>query len=233
MRYTVHFLFFGASAPQWARHRHSRGCLDHTQRRTTVARTPLDEWSARRTYLYLTTHNTHNRQTSIPPVGFELTISEGERPQTCALDRAATGTPLRRVCVPVTGPVVVQRVDRVIDLLFHERGTRRGWGVSSTPRPLFPPWKEPVPIVQEAGWAPGPVWTGAENLALKGIRSPDRQVRSQSLYRMSYAAHTTCVVEPNILHYWVHVLDSNIKMDIIQCSHICKMIFTKIWLFNL
>ena len=25
--------------------------------------------------------------------------------------------------------------------------------------------KDPVPIVQEAGWAPGPVWTGAENLA--------------------------------------------------------------------
>jgi hypothetical protein len=25
------------------------------------------------------------------------------------------------------------------------------------------------PIVQEAGWAPGPVWTGAENLALSGF----------------------------------------------------------------
>jgi len=29
---------------------------------TTVGRTPLDEWSARRRDLYLTTHNTHNRQ---------------------------------------------------------------------------------------------------------------------------------------------------------------------------
>ena len=29
----------------------------------------------------------------------------------------------------------------------------------------FTPGKDPVPIVQEAGWAPGPVWTGAENLA--------------------------------------------------------------------
>jgi len=29
----------------------------------------------------------------------------------------------------------------------------------------LPPGKDPVPIVQEAGWAPGPVWTGAENLA--------------------------------------------------------------------
>jgi hypothetical protein len=37
----------------------------------------------------------------------------------------------------------------------------------------YTPGKDPVPIVQEAGWAPGPVWTGAENLALTGIRSPD------------------------------------------------------------
>ena len=54
--------------------------------------TPLDEWSIRRRDLYLTTHNTHNRQTSMPPVGFEPTISAGERPKTYALDRAATGT---------------------------------------------------------------------------------------------------------------------------------------------
>ena len=66
--------------------------LDHTQRRTTVGRTPLDEWSASRRELYLTTHNAHNRQTSMPPAGFEPTISAGERPQNYALDRAATGT---------------------------------------------------------------------------------------------------------------------------------------------
>jgi hypothetical protein len=35
--------------------------LDHTQWRTTVGRTSLDEWSALRRDLYLTTHNTHNR----------------------------------------------------------------------------------------------------------------------------------------------------------------------------
>ena len=66
--------------------------LNHTQQRITVGRTALDEWSARRRDLYLTTHNTHNRQTSMPPMGFEPTISAGERPQTYALDRAATGT---------------------------------------------------------------------------------------------------------------------------------------------
>jgi len=42
-----------------------------------------------------------------------------------------------------------------------------GW---STPRPgRFTPGKDPVPIVQEDGWAPGPAWTGAENFAPAGI----------------------------------------------------------------
>ena len=54
--------------------------LDYTQRRSTVGRTPLDEWSARRRDLYLTTHDTHNGQISMSPVGFEPTISAGERP---------------------------------------------------------------------------------------------------------------------------------------------------------
>jgi hypothetical protein len=66
--------------------------LDHTQRRTTVGRTPLDEWPARRRDLYLTTHNTSQQKTTMPPAGFEPKISAGERPQTYALDRAATGT---------------------------------------------------------------------------------------------------------------------------------------------
>ena len=66
--------------------------LDHTQRRITVGRTPPDEWSARHRDLYLTIHNSHKRQTSMPSMGFEPTISAGERPQTYALGRAATGT---------------------------------------------------------------------------------------------------------------------------------------------
>ena len=53
----------------------------------------------------------------------------------------------------------------------------------------FTPGKDPVPIVQEAGWAPGPVWTGAENLFPTGIRSPDSPARSQSLYRLTYPTH--------------------------------------------
>ena len=59
-----------------------------------------------------------------------------------------------------------------------------GWSTPSSGR--FTLGKEPVPIVQEAGWAPGPVWTGAENLASTGIRSPDRPALVESLYRLSY-----------------------------------------------
>ena len=35
--------------------------------------------------------------------------------------------------------------------------------VSSTPPPQFTHEKDPVPILQEAGWAPGPVWTGGKS----------------------------------------------------------------------
>jgi len=77
--------------PQWARASSRTRFLDLTQRCTTVGWTPLDEGSTCRRDLYLTTRNTHNRETSMPLVGFEPTISAGERPQTYALDRAATG----------------------------------------------------------------------------------------------------------------------------------------------
>ena len=54
------------------------------------------------------------------------------------------------------------------------------WSASRPGRSL-PLGKDPVSIVQEAGWAPGPVWTGVENPAPTGIRSPDRPARSQTL----------------------------------------------------
>ena len=66
--------------------------LDHTSRHTTVGRSPTDEWLALRRDLYLTIHNTHTRQTSMPLVGFEPTISAGERPPTHALYWAAAGS---------------------------------------------------------------------------------------------------------------------------------------------
>ena len=58
------------------------------------------------------------------------------------------------ISVPIIGLVVAQWVGGSIALLFHNHGTRMGWVVSSTPRPLFTPGKDPVTIVQEAVWAP-------------------------------------------------------------------------------
>ena len=85
-------------------------------------------------------------------------------------------------------PGVAQRVGRGIALLFHNRGTRRGWVVSSTPRPHFTPGKELVPILQEAVWDPGPIWTGGKSRPHRDS-IPDRPARSQLLYQLSYPGH--------------------------------------------
>jgi hypothetical protein len=44
---------------------------------------------------------------------------------------------------------------------FFNIGSSCRWVVIATLRPLFTPGKDPVPIVQEVGWATGPVWTSA------------------------------------------------------------------------
>jgi len=61
---------------------------------TAVSRTPLKKWSARRRNLYLISHNTHKRLTSMPPAEFETTIPTSERLQTHTLDRVAISTDL-------------------------------------------------------------------------------------------------------------------------------------------
>ena len=77
--------------------------------------------------------------------------------------------------------------------------------VSSTPRPHFTPWKDPVPILQEAGWASGPVWTGGKSRPYRDS-TPDRPARSQSLYRLSYPAHIIYIIYNNIYIYNIIVL---------------------------
>jgi hypothetical protein len=61
--------------------------------------------------------------------------------------------------------------------------------VNATSPPLYP-LERPGTIVQEAGWASEPVWTGAEKIASTGIRSPDRPACSESLYQLRYPAST-------------------------------------------
>ena len=57
--------------------------------------------------------------------------------------------------------------------------------------------KEPVSILQEAGWAPGPVWTGGKPRPHRDS-IPDRLSRSQTLYRLSYPAHKLFMLHPQI-----------------------------------
>jgi hypothetical protein len=72
--FQLHSLFvcllicFWRDSPQWARASSFTRFLDHTQRRTTVGRTPLDEWSARLRDFY--PQNTqHFQQTDIHAPG--------------------------------------------------------------------------------------------------------------------------------------------------------------------
>ena len=77
-----------------------------------------------------------------------------------------------------------------------------GW---STPRPdRFTPGKDPVPIVQEVGWAP----VGRSGRVRKispptGIRSPHSTVRSESLYRLSYPGPKKTKTNSEI-HTYIH-----------------------------
>jgi hypothetical protein len=84
---------------------------------------------------------------------------------------------------------VTQRVGRGIALLFHDRGTRRWRVVSSTPRPHFTPGKDPVSTVQQSVWAPAAVWKAGKSRRHR-YSIPDRPGRSQSIYRLTYPAHT-------------------------------------------
>ena len=66
---------------------------------------------------------------------------------------------------------VTQRVGRGIALLFHDRDTRRGWVVSSTPGPHFTPGKDSVPILQDAGWL---IWRVPLNILIKQSRRAEK-----------------------------------------------------------
>jgi hypothetical protein len=85
-----HLFSNGLTTPSRPRPPHYRG-FTITLRHTTLGRTPLDEGSAGRRHLYLTTQENHKRQTSMAPAGFEPTIPASQRPQSHAFNRAAAG----------------------------------------------------------------------------------------------------------------------------------------------
>jgi len=92
------FFYYGATAPSGPRPPQYQGFVI-TLRHTTVGRTPLDKQSARCTDLYLTTHNTHKRKTSMPLAGIEPTVPASERLQSHALECAATGIGMNNITV--------------------------------------------------------------------------------------------------------------------------------------
>ena len=85
-------------------------------------------------------------------------------------------------------PGVAQRVGRGIALHSHDRGTRRGWVVSSMPQCTLPPGKTRYPLYRRLGGPQGRSGR-AENLVPTGIRSRTVKPVAQSLYRLSYPAH--------------------------------------------
>ena len=70
----AHFFFPWPDSSSGPRPPHPRG-FEVTLKHTTLGRTPLNERSARRRNLYLTTSNTHKRQASMPPILFETAIT--------------------------------------------------------------------------------------------------------------------------------------------------------------
>ena len=99
---------------------------------------------------------------------------------------------------PCTGRTA-HRGSRGIAIPFHDHGSRRGWGVSVTPRPLFTPWKDPVPIVHEAGWAQG------RRGQVRKISPPPgfdpRTVQPLASRYSDYATRPTPMLYPYIKHW--------------------------------
>ena len=157
----------------WARAPSFTTFLDHTQRRTTVGITPLDEWSARRRDLYLTTHNRH---TSIAqPSTWQHTTLTTDRhpchwrdsnPQSQQGERPQTARPLGSATIsykcdkgqgkghPLSWYEDKKRRAEVWLYSFFNLGSRWGWVVNITPD-SSPTDDSHLTIVRESRWTPG------------------------------------------------------------------------------
>jgi hypothetical protein len=90
-----------------------------TLRRTTVGRASLDEWSARRKHLYLTTHNTHKRQTFILRAGFKPTVSAGDG-RRCTSYTARPLGPTRQRTMDSSVQIIILRWLTILMLLLGD-----------------------------------------------------------------------------------------------------------------
>jgi hypothetical protein len=78
-------------------------------------------------------------------------------------------------------------------------------GQLHAPAALYP-GKDPVSIVQEGGWAPGPVWTGAENLPPQGF--DPRTIHPVASRYTDYATRPTFV--PIAVHNYRHQMSTSL-----------------------
>jgi hypothetical protein len=78
--------------------------------------------------------------------------------------------------------------------------------VTVTPRPHSTPGKDPVPIVQETGWAQGRCGQ-VRKISPPAIRSPDLPARSQLLYRLSYPTHYFSIQSLSLFQHTFHICE--------------------------
>ena len=98
-----------------------------------------------------------------------------------------------------------------------------GW-FTQRPCHFTPRRRDSVPILQDVGWAPGPVWTGAENFLPTGSRSPDDSVRSESLsWCVTLQGHIRWACSGRVMVKWPSVWWFAIWNDV------CFLYFYAIW----
>jgi len=100
---------------------------------------------------------------------------------------------------PVTGHEGRKGVEVQLCCFFNVDARWGGWSTTLSGR-FTPTEREPVTLVQETGSAPGPVWTGEENFAPTGIRSPNRPARRESLYRLRHPGLAIYVIGVYVLN---------------------------------
>lgn len=81
--------------------------------------------------------------------------------------------------------IKAQKRNRIITLLILSLGATKTWVVYAMLRALYPGEMASVSIVQDAGRAPGLMWTGLEkekSLCFTGVRGPNPPARSEWPY---------------------------------------------------